>query len=131
MQFIWAPSSAHEYPYSFTPPPIANGSADFIALDTNKDGKIDTLDDGYSPYYPGDAYVDWVGLSVYSYGILYPWLDNYVAEPGKFEAYFGSFYQSYGKGKNKPVMIAEGSACYHLDSPHGIGVGQLITQQSW
>ena len=33
-------------------------------MDTNGDGVVDNLDDPYLPYYPGDAYVDWVGMSV-------------------------------------------------------------------
>jgi hypothetical protein len=33
-------------------------------MDTNGDGVVSDLDDPYAPYYPGDAYVDWVGMSV-------------------------------------------------------------------
>ena len=33
-------------------------------MDTNGDGVVDNLDDPYEPYYPGDASVDWVGMSV-------------------------------------------------------------------
>ena len=70
-------------------------------------------------------------MSVYTYGITYPWIDNYEAEPGKFDAYFnaGGFYDTYGKVK--PVMVAEGNAAYHLNSTRGTGVGQLRTASSW
>jgi hypothetical protein len=43
------------------------------------------IDDPYSPYYPGDEYVDWVGASLYIYGTRHPWSDNIIAPPGKFE----------------------------------------------
>ncbi|RKO90386.1 hypothetical protein BDK51DRAFT_21733, partial [Blyttiomyces helicus] len=36
----------------------------FNSLDTNNDGHIGLDDNPYAPYYPGDDYVDWVGLSV-------------------------------------------------------------------
>jgi hypothetical protein len=35
------------------------GTPDFIEIDTNKDGRITNADDPYTPYYPGDEYVDW------------------------------------------------------------------------
>lgn len=35
----------------------------FALMDTNGDGKLDNKDDPYAPYWPGDEYVDWVGLS--------------------------------------------------------------------
>lgn len=33
---------------------VSPGSADFVLMDTNKDGVIDRLDDPYSAYYPGN-----------------------------------------------------------------------------
>jgi hypothetical protein len=42
--------------------------SDCHALDTNANGYLDQSDDMYSPYYPGNQYVDWVGLSVYHFG---------------------------------------------------------------
>ena len=38
--------------------------ADQTALDTNKNGILDAGDDAFSPYYPGDQYVDWIGVSL-------------------------------------------------------------------
>ena len=40
------------------------GTASYAAMDTNGDGVVSDLDDPYAPYYPSDAYVDWVGMSV-------------------------------------------------------------------
>ncbi|KAJ3017591.1 hypothetical protein HKX48_003456 [Thoreauomyces humboldtii] len=64
--FLWSPSSGNGYPspggqYSpFSPnvKPYTNLTAlypdDFKLMDTNHDGVLSTLDDPYSPYYPGD-----------------------------------------------------------------------------
>jgi beta-mannanase len=75
--FLWAPSSGFGYPYPGQPYSITSTSSpDFNLLDTNKDGKFDASDDPYSPYYPGDEYVDWTGLSTYYFGRTYPWIAN-------------------------------------------------------
>ena len=46
----------------------AIGTEDFRLLDTNGDGKIDSKDDAYTPYYPGDMEVDIISTSVYNFG---------------------------------------------------------------
>jgi beta-mannanase len=63
--FVWAPNSGNGYPfpgqkYSVLP----KGPKWEAALDTNGNGEFDTMDDPYSPYYPGDEWVDWVGMKV-------------------------------------------------------------------
>ncbi|KAI8927685.1 glycoside hydrolase superfamily [Entophlyctis helioformis] len=129
---VWAPSSGNGYPYrAFTPTTIP--PEEFALLDTNKDGTINAQDDPYSPYYPGDEYVDWVGVSIYHYGPTYPWQDNTIAPLGKFESFLnvGNFYQTYSVAKNKPLMIAETAAAFHVNSPTGPGVGELATKQPW
>jgi len=63
--FIWAPNSGNGYPFlggkNIT---IPRGSPDYLLMDTNNDGEIDINDDPYTPFYPGDEWVDWVGFSV-------------------------------------------------------------------
>ncbi|KAJ3075338.1 hypothetical protein HDU98_008421 [Podochytrium sp. JEL0797] len=85
--FIWSPNSGNGYPFSKNPPVSA---ADLKLLDTNSNGVVDEFDDPYSPYYPGDEYVDWVGMSVYHYGATYPWVDNVVPDANKFERYLNN-----------------------------------------
>lgn len=64
---VWAPNTAQSYPYGQT---LANAStADATALDTNGDGELTIEDDAFAPYYPGDDYVDWIGLSIYYKGV--------------------------------------------------------------
>jgi hypothetical protein len=65
--FLWAPNSGVGYPFSSNIFSATIGSDRFDPeLDTNKDGNYDDNDDPFTPYYPGDEYVDWVGFSVIS-----------------------------------------------------------------
>ncbi len=63
--FIWAPNSSNGYPFKRNTYSVETTSANWDpALDTNGDGLYDLLDDPFSPFYPGDEWVDWVGMSV-------------------------------------------------------------------
>ncbi|KAJ3118754.1 hypothetical protein HDU96_009343 [Phlyctochytrium bullatum] len=130
--FVWAPNSGNGYPYtggSFSP--TLNETDRIRQLDTNGDGLYNENDNPYSPFYPGDEYVDWVGLSIYHYGKEYPWVTNDIPDGNKFEGLMQGlynprwglfpFYTHYcsaeglpgvSKG-NKPFMLAEGGAAYH------------------
>ena len=83
---LWAPNYGGGYPFKGGQFEIKPESADFKLLDTNQDGQLTMSDDPYSPYYPGDAAVDWVGMSLYHWGNAYPWGENEVPEAGKFIA---------------------------------------------
>ncbi|KAJ3041471.1 hypothetical protein HDV00_009267 [Rhizophlyctis rosea] len=138
--FIWAPSAGITrgggYPFpaggntpftphtgSFTARTAAN-TTEFTALDTNKDGVFDDKDDPYSPYYPGNQYVDWVGMSIYYYGNSYPWeknelpvatsfVEQLTGTPPAATASSVNFYQVYSVNNNKPMIIAEANAAFH------------------
>lgn len=131
---VWAPSSGkpfltsgNGYPYGS----LKATGADLLLLDTNRDGTVNSLDDPYSPYYPGDAYVDWIGMSIYHYGSVSPWQDNVVTPSGFFESLVNDhgFYQSYAVAKGKPMMVAETGAAFHVDRP--AGVGELAVKQTF
>jgi beta-mannanase len=67
IEYVWSPASGEGYP--FAPGKYsakAFESAFDIDLDHNRDGVYDDDDDPYSPYYPGDEFVDWIGISVFS-----------------------------------------------------------------
>ncbi|KAJ3084725.1 hypothetical protein HDU99_006159 [Rhizoclosmatium hyalinum] len=100
--FIWSPNSGNGYPFlkqefSFNVSATdAKSLANFKALDTNGDGVYDKLDDPYTPFYPGDEYVDWVGISIYHYGSVYndnfaSWIDNVIPDSSKFEKFLNGF----------------------------------------
>lgn len=66
----WGPIEGGGYPFAFAPYAAQPGTSEFEVLDTNKDGRLSMADDMYSPFYPGDCYVDWVGLSLFNFGDL-------------------------------------------------------------
>ncbi len=55
----------------------------------------------FDEYYPGDAYVDWVGLGTLNYGTVATWSQWWT-----FDEIFGKYYEQLAKYK-KPIMIAE------------------------
>ncbi|WDF34084.1 OpgC domain-containing protein [Arthrobacter agilis] len=66
---VWAPSYAAGYPFTEAYGAVEGLEAGRVSsLDTNGNGLIDSGDDPYAPYYPGDDAVDWVGLSMYHFG---------------------------------------------------------------
>ena len=140
---MWAPNYGGGYPFAGGQFGVQTGSADFALLDTNHDGALTMADDTYSPYFPGDKFVDWVGISLYHWGNQRPWGDNEVPEPNKFAAmltgtYTGTagddsaipdFYQVYGVDRGHPVAIPETSAIY-TPSRTG-GATELAVKQAW
>ncbi|KAJ3104011.1 hypothetical protein HDU96_009075 [Phlyctochytrium bullatum] len=140
--FVWAPNSGNGYPFP-TPEdqpknPVFPDPGDprlLDGLDTNGNGRLDGDDDPYLPYYPGDDYVDWVGISVYHYGSKHPWRDNVLPISNLFEGILQGlepprsdiqwpkkpFYDEFcipnpsnniTRG-NKPFILSEGGAAYH------------------
>ncbi|KAJ3270017.1 hypothetical protein HDV01_000728 [Terramyces sp. JEL0728] len=143
LALIWAPNSPNGYPWPSSPLYLNDGREVSFqetftldpSLDTNGDGKWDFYDDPFTPYYPGDEWVDWVGLSLYHYGKEYPWETNDIPKLGWFESVmigtdrttFGhyNFYEMFSgsgvggspasKSKGgKPFMVSETGATVHL-----------------
>ncbi|RKO97276.1 hypothetical protein CXG81DRAFT_14562 [Caulochytrium protostelioides] len=129
--FIWSPNANMDYPWGYTGvdsqnlEPGSRNTSDprFELLDTNGDGVFDHHDDFASPYYPGDEYADWVGLSVYYYNFTDKTQNAQVTPGFVYQAItVGSqtdaalypnapnFIQQYSVAKNKPFMISETSA---------------------
>ncbi|WP_231567595.1 glycoside hydrolase family 26 protein [Sinomonas humi] len=139
---MWAPNYGGGYPFAGGKYEAKKGTADFAALDTNHDGVLDGRDDPYAPYWPGDAAVDWVGMSLYHWGNTYPWGANVVPEPGKFAqqltgTYNGAggndlavpdFYTDYGIRHAKPVAIAETAALVNTSRDTS---DALTVKQAW
>ncbi|KAK9822843.1 hypothetical protein WJX81_002084 [Elliptochloris bilobata] len=132
-QMLWAPNNGYGYPWPFyahAPTMIRNqqllaakpGTANYVAMDTNGDSVVDNLDDPYEPYYPGDASVDWVGMSVYHVGGADPRSPNVYdvnTSPGlrEFSSLFSGgahdFYGPYAAARNKPMSITETAALWN------------------
>ena len=129
--FLWSPSNGVGYPYT---PPVDIGNRESVidgkgsgaqlnrqeyrALDTNNDGTVDSADDRYSPFYPGDEYVDWVGLSMYWYSLTWQFDYNSMPTDDSFTTVLnaGDFYNTYAVGRNRPFAVSETAAAYHLNN---------------
>ncbi|KAJ3309574.1 hypothetical protein HDU76_003577 [Blyttiomyces sp. JEL0837] len=133
---VWAPNIGMAYPFvggGVSESPTAGDNFDL--LDTNKNGRIDFNDDPYGPFYPGDDYVDWVGLSLYYYPFVegnntfcpptyfqdnmngYGDVVNDIVSPSQQSATFKTlhaFYQRFAAGKNKPMLLPESGSPFFV-----------------
>lgn len=126
---VWSPAYGAGYPYgaSFGALQDVAGS-DAAQLDTNHDGHVTDADDPYGPYYPGDAAVDWVGLSLYHFGesrnanpTEQYFAPNRVPPPGSYQerlqerwGYASTsrrtpFYQRFAAGRDRPMLVETGA----------------------
>jgi hypothetical protein len=108
------------------------GSEGFALLDTNRDGAWDGSDAAYSPYYPGDEAVDWVGLTAFHDDTAGGAPVNTVPRQGELQEMLtasGSenFYATYSEGKDKPFLL-QTSAFY---SPASGGATAMEIKASW
>lgn len=96
--------------------PLPANVSEATALDTNNDGQLSPLDSPFEAYYPGDEYVDWVGLSVYykgpnsqninvaqPSGYCYGALRNH--NPNNGVDTVDPWYENYCVGRNKACMV--------------------------
>lgn len=139
---MWAPNYGGGYPFSGGRYVAAPGTEAYHELDTDHDGVLTMADDSYEPYYPGDEYVDWVGVSLYHWGNSRPWGNNEITEPRKFSemltgTYNGTagndlgvpnFYETYGVEHHKPVAVVETAAIY---TPSRSGQSELDVKRAW
>jgi hypothetical protein len=139
---LWAPSYPGGYPFPDGPYVAYPSDPDFPLLDTDGDGVLTMEDDAYLPYYPGDAYVDWVGLSLYHWGSRHPWGDNELPEDHKFvdqimgtydgpagdESGLADFYATFTELHGKPMAIVETAALYN---PGRGGPSEFDIKQAW
>ncbi len=133
-----------QYPTNISDP------LNFAALDTNRNGLIDVGDNPYSPYYPGDEYVDWVGLSLYyyandlstmnrpvpptyfrdhllGYGPSIAEVDGpiFVGQPDR------TFYQDYVVAKGKPFIVPETAVPWHPAYPDIATTTEANMKRGW
>jgi beta-mannanase len=136
---VWAPNTGVGYPYNGAGkylPTDTKGSR-FAQMDTNRDGKLDEGDDPFTPYYPGDDVVDWIGISLYSKrnngrGDKYA---NDLADRSDLKMYIENpntkfnLYQKFAEEKKKPFMIAETASAYYPEFAKGDG--EVTIKRAW
>ncbi|KAI9144899.1 glycoside hydrolase superfamily [Paraphysoderma sedebokerense] len=120
---MWAPNSGNSYPW-VSPNDPAEGTADFQAIDTNRDGQLTRVDDPYTPYWPGAEYVDWVGVSLFWYG-PFPYGNNTLPPSTRLVSVLSgqaadtasSFSALIAQRFQKPLAIVETAGVYYPESP--------------
>jgi hypothetical protein len=141
---VWSPAYGGGYPFPAETYNAKPGSADFRALDTNRDGVLAPGDDPYLPYYPGDQWVDWVGVTLSHWGCSYPWGANVLPEPDKFEqqltgAYHGAcddqrlvgnFYAIFATGHHKPMAVT-GTSAFFDEANANKGASNAAIKSAW
>ncbi|MBC7725824.1 MAG: OpgC domain-containing protein [Burkholderiaceae bacterium] len=124
---VWSPVAGGAYPFE-----AARSGAD-PSLDTDGDGLLGSGDDPYGPYYPGDEYVDWVGLSAYHDPSGGGRPLNEIPAPGALESMLDGgggdrdFYERFSKATGTPMML-ETAAFF---SPGAGGSNELTIKQEW
>lgn len=145
---VWSPSYGAGYPFGESAGRLQDLSATDVAkLDTNGDGQLTAADDPYEPYWPGDSAVDWVGLSMYSFGKGkateaagrdVPLTRNDVPEAGEVAARFdetwgyeqpqqGNFYDRFAARDDRPMLLDTGALYVHSLR----GDAELPVKQGW
>ncbi|KAJ3334650.1 hypothetical protein HDU93_007583 [Gonapodya sp. JEL0774] len=122
---LWAPNGGLHYPWTGGQYDDQFMWSNMGDLDTNKNGQLDQWDDPYSPYYPGDSYVDWVGFSAYWYPDWPNTFNLNIVPPGNaVEALLTGhnagtwayevpdFIGIYSTQKGKPFMFTETAMHY-------------------
>jgi hypothetical protein len=133
---VWTPVWGGDYPFTARAP-TTSSTAD---LDTNGDAMLDGADDPYAPYYPGDAAVDWVGLTLYHDQTAGAGAVNTIPDADEFLEKLGppetgspgddetnTFYARYAVDRDKPFLL-ETAAFY---APSVGGPGELAVKQRW
>jgi len=119
---IWSPINGLGYPFSSGQYACGKENPEFKLLDTNYDDKLCQNDDMYTPFYPGDDVVDWVGMGILHLGPEHALGNN--ALPGidladgilRGEYSIPSFYDLFCRKRNaKPLVITALSALYDPD----------------
>jgi hypothetical protein len=73
----------------------------------NSDDRPATAENHWTNYYPGDAYVDWVGVDGYNWGTT-----QSGSVWSSFATIFGGAVSVYGDyGSKKPLLVAEVASC--------------------
>ncbi|WP_139200610.1 OpgC domain-containing protein [Curtobacterium sp. MMLR14_010] len=145
---VWSPSYGAGYPFGESAGRLRDLSAtDVERLDTNGDGALTAADDPYGPYWPGDAAVDWVGLSMFSFGKGaatqaagrdVPLMTNEVPAAGEVEARFDerwgydqqqpqTFSERFAVGHDRPMVLDTGALYDHALR----GADELAVKQGW
>ncbi|KAI9190012.1 hypothetical protein H9P43_001445 [Blastocladiella emersonii ATCC 22665] len=125
---VWSPNIGFPAEIKFTAP----GSPEYLAMDTDKNGKVDELDDPYEPFFPGAANVDFISVSMFWFGNEYPNFKNqmppadHVAKKLREPHDLTRFYRD----SKLPFIISETASTFFRDA-RAAGVDEVAMKQTW
>lgn len=139
-EMVWAPAYGAGYSFGRASGAVdAAGQRAAAVLDTDGDGTVDDGDDPYAPYYPGDRWVDWVGLSLYHYGDHRAFGNNAAPAPGELRARLDERFGYSVRRQREPFydrfasperpMLVETSALYN--TAYDRGAAERVLKQRW
>jgi hypothetical protein len=122
---VWAPSPGYDYPNIGQPIEQPIDPDVLAALNVPGNNIVGPEDDPYEPFYPGDEYVDWVGLSTnwapdlgtgnpnarvgpppagYFVGCI-DGNQDFLNQMNSLATFDQNFYARFAEGKNKPMIL--------------------------
>ncbi len=72
----------------------------------NRAGSERSAEEIFDLFYPGDAYVDYVGIDGYNWGLMYD-TPSWTSRWQSFKEVFGPMYNVAARRTNKPIFISE------------------------
>jgi beta-mannanase len=72
----------------------------------NRDGSSEDATETFNSYYPGDEYVDYIGINGYNWGTMYS-TPTWVSFWQNLEEVFADSYDVYTDHTNKPIIFSE------------------------
>ncbi|KAI8929100.1 glycoside hydrolase superfamily [Entophlyctis helioformis] len=148
---VWSPNVGNNYPFGASAATPGIDAANLAELDTNKDGLLSELDNPYDPFYPGDAWVDWIGISVYNYRYTEPTAPirqiipvdlNVFSTVNEMSLVGGEpggrldFYGRYAAAKRKPFIFSETGSAYQVGGGQALAPGdqtpaEVASKRAW
>lgn len=119
---VWSPAYGAGYPFGKSYGAVdPSGDREVAQLDTDGNGAVDADDDPYGPYFPGERAVDWVGLSLYHFGLDQEFGRNTVPVAGELEQRLDErwgyaddtarvpFYDRFAEPRGTPFLMETGA----------------------
>lgn len=137
---VWAPAYGAGYPFGAAFGAVdPSGQRSTDQLDTNGDLVLDETDDPYGPYFPGADSVDWVGLSLYDFGVAQDFGGNVVPGADAFQQRLDetlgygddrarrSFYERFAAKTDTPLLVETAA----LFNPDDDGAREVDVKREW
>ncbi|ORZ39536.1 glycoside hydrolase superfamily [Catenaria anguillulae PL171] len=127
---VWSPNIGQ---FDATRLKRERGSAEFAAMDTNKDGTLDERDDPYTPYWPGKDYVDYIGISFFWFGPTWDQRTNALPPADMATTRLTRPFDilKFARDQGLPFVVSETGGVFYSDAKVAAGPGEVALKQAW